>query len=459
MGNSAAILVEIENGGSIRGGENLEGKVLLDVGKETSADSLIFRFYGVEETRIKENSDENARRYKEPAYTHFTEFVMHRFVGGSLAPGCYLFPFEVALPRGLAGSQYFGTGTSICSISYHCEVKLLQPGKLLFHVQNSCDVLMNDEPHASFPTPMFLGPTSCKVSFMSVNTCGMITFGGKVNTTSVSWNEKFRLDCGICNQSTAHVKALEIIVKRYTSCKAEGLYDSTSYTVFKRRIDVSRLVGAQPLKTKQDGAVDYRCVAVLEQIKGAELGVDISISNDNRPSFSGRLINVRYKLSLTVKTTFGTNNGSISIPIIMRRHGFQFPVRHGFQFPGIAFKAKKRHTKSADENAIEAAAALLSQPPVLLAQDYDTVGSLLLMVLQSSAWQEVSALKDWLAHSPHNINLLTPDTMSPLFECIKTYRSYCAFCQTLGMAMNDVNSTNKCTTHTLQRLRGRFLRR
>ena len=68
------------------------------------------------------------------------------------------------------------------------------------------------------------------------------------------------------------------------------------------------------------------------------------------------------------------------------------------------------------------------------------------MVLQSSAWQETSVLKDWLAHSPNNINLLTPDTMPPLFQCIKGSNSHYTFCLMLGMAMNDTKSTNKCTT-------------
>ena len=265
MGNSASLSTEIENNGTIYGGEKLKGKVLLRVRRAISAESLIFRFYGLEVTSVSTGSE--SPTYGETANIYSTEVILHRYDGGSVARGGYAFPFEVALPRGLPGSQVFnGKDGEKSSISHHCEVKLLRPGKLPYYTKNSCDVLMNDEPHVPVPTPMFMGPTSCKVSFMSVNPCGMISFGGKVNTISVCGNERFRLDCGICNQSTAHVKALEIVVKKITSRKAEGHVLTISHTVFERRIDVSRLVCSQPHKNKTDGAVDYGYVVVLEQI-------------------------------------------------------------------------------------------------------------------------------------------------------------------------------------------------
>ena len=107
-----------------------------------------------------------------------------------------------------------------------------------------------------------------------------------------------------------------------------------------------------------------------------------------------------------------------------------------------------KYTLPTDWNAVEVPTAvlLLSEPSIVLAEGYDTVRSLYVMVKGSNQWQEIIVLKDWLSHSPYNINLLTPDTMVPLFQCIKGDYSFYTFCQTLGAAMNDVNSTNKCTT-------------
>jgi hypothetical protein len=129
---------------------------------------------------------------------------------------------------------------------------------------------MNDEPYAPFPTPMFLGPTSSKVSSIIGNPSGMIMFGGKVNTTSVCANEKLRVDYGICNQSTARVKALTIALVRCILYSAEGHRDSTSQTVFCKRIKAAKLVGAEP----GDVAVDADYDAILEQINEGEFGVE-----------------------------------------------------------------------------------------------------------------------------------------------------------------------------------------
>jgi hypothetical protein len=100
---------------------------------------------------------------------------------------------------------------------------------LTWDVKNSREVLMNDEPYLSFPTPMFIGPTTTKVTFMCLISRGTMTFGGKVNTTNVCANEKLRLDYGICNESTSRVKALEIDVICYIAFSAEGHCYNTSH--------------------------------------------------------------------------------------------------------------------------------------------------------------------------------------------------------------------------------------
>jgi Arrestin (or S-antigen), N-terminal domain len=438
MGNSAYIVLKLESNGTLSGGATLRGKVLLDVIQTISADSLIFRFYGHEVTKVKAGSDSDT---EETANIYSAEAILHSFDGCSVAPGRYAFPFEVALPRGLPGSQGYNTNWTpeSCSISYHCEAKLDRSGVICkWNVENSCVVLLKDEPYASFSTPMFLGPTLSKVSFMMAYSCGVIKFGGKVNTTSVCANEKFRVDYGIRNQSTADVKTLTIVLKCFTSFTARGYCKDVTHTIFEKHIEAVNLVGAEPLHEIRDGAVDHDYGTMLEHINEGEFGVDIPISGDILSSYYGSLMTVRYELLLSMTTAFGTNNETISIPIMIHRRGFNFG--------GGVPKVETNHTMPVHWTALEMPTTVLNEPSVHLAYGYDTVGSLYVMVKESRKWQEVAVLKDWLSHSPRNINLLMPDTMLPLFRSIKSDTSFYALCQTLGVAMNDISSTNKCTT-------------
>lgn len=461
-GSSAYIVIEFENNGNICAGDPLKGRLLLDVRKTISADYLMFRFYGHERTAVIYTvqvpyyetvtvmvGDQYQTRQEQRFRTEYrtahdsvnifsAEVILHTFRDGSIAEGQYAFPFEVAIPRGLPGSQHYNSGGNSCSISYHCEAKLHRPGMLTWSVKNSREVLMNDEPYKSFPTPMFIGPTTTKVTFMCVISRGTMTFGGKVNTTNVCANERLRLDYGICNESTSRVKALEIDVICYIGFSADGHTFNTSHKTFSRRIEAASLIGADPLKEKGDGVVDYK--AILKQINQAECGVDIPIGNDIRSTYNGRLSSVRYELSMSIKTTFGTRNKTIKIPIIMHRNGSNFS--------DVVPEVEEAHPVPNDWNAVEipTAVLILEEPEVILSEGYDTVNSLLLMVKQSSQWWEINALNDWLAHSPNNINLLTPDKLHVLFKCIKGDYSYYTFSKSIGEAMKaNIDSTNKCT--------------
>jgi prophage DNA circulation protein len=55
MGNSAFIVIQIENNGSNCAGETLKGRILLDVRKAFPANDLLFRFYGDEKTEVRVN--------------------------------------------------------------------------------------------------------------------------------------------------------------------------------------------------------------------------------------------------------------------------------------------------------------------------------------------------------------------------------------------------------------------
>lgn len=470
MGNSAYLVIEIERNGSFCAGSPIRGRLLLDVQKRISADYLMFRFYGHEktavvytvqvpyevivtvtnngryETRSETRYRTECRTAHDSANLYSSEVILHRFDGGTVAQGRYAFPFEFTIPSGLPGSQSYSSGGDQFSISYHCQAKLHRPGMLTWNVKNSCEVLLNDEPYISIPTPMFLGPITTKVTFMKVISRGTITFGGKVNSSNVCANESLTFNYGISNESTSRVKAVEIYLNCYISFSADGHHSSSSHNIFTRRIEAASLQGADRLLKK--GEREFDSDALLRRINEGEFGLDIGIPNDVRSSYKGRLASVSYELSMAVMTTFGSKNKKIRTEIIFHRCGFNFA--------GEVPQMEEAIAVPANWNGIEAPNAVLiisenqlksgiGSEIVEVSVVHDTVDGLTSMVKESNQWQETATLKEWLDHSPNNVNLLTPEAMHSVFQSIKCQYTFYTFCQAIGEAMNSPNSANKCT--------------
>jgi hypothetical protein len=135
-----------------------------------------------------------------------SEVVLHRFTGGSVAEGSYAFPFEVAIPPGLPGSQIVRSDDSFWGINYCIEAKLHRTGISAWEFKNSCEVLLNDELYDTIPVPLFLGPCTSRVScLMELLPRGTLTFGGKVHSNACG-NETLRVNYAIHNESTAGVR-------------------------------------------------------------------------------------------------------------------------------------------------------------------------------------------------------------------------------------------------------------
>jgi hypothetical protein len=161
-----------------------------------------------------------------------------------------------------------------------------------------------------------------------------------------------------------------------------------------------------------------------------ELGLEIPIKKDIRSTYTGTLITVRYELTMSIKTTFGTSNSTIMVPIIAHRCGSNFT--------GVVPEVEAVYAVPVDwvvPRADVPTAVLISEQQTVC-DEYDTVERLIATVKESTQWQESSVLRDWLVHSPLNIGLLTADRMYHLFQGIKGDYSYYTFCQAIGDAMN-----------------------
>jgi Arrestin (or S-antigen), N-terminal domain len=437
MGSTASLAIEIENNGSVSAGGKIRGKVLLDVRKVTSADFLIFCFYGHELVNVQWSEPEGGHSIARAEAVIFLSKIvsLHSFKGGSVEKGHFEFPFEVAIPEGLPGSQSYKEGRSFCKIEYFCAAKLHRPGTFKFDVQR--EVLMNDEPYEAFPVPLFIGPTSPKVYFMGLTSRGTITMGGNVSTSNACGGDTLRVNYAIQNNSTSKVKALEIQLVCFIKLNAENKFHFGGVVIFKERILHPMLNGTKPMKEIKEGSIDM--TALRDQINEGEFGVNIPIPEDVLYTFIGKYSSITYELSLAIKTSFGSSNSTIKVPIIMHRRRADFAK----QVPAVGQSFKKPEGWSAV--TIPTAALILDEPAVARPANYDTTQGLILAINAINPWQEINTLKDWLAHSPLNVTLLTPHTIFQLFQCIKGDASFFAFCRTIGEAMNAPDSVNKCT--------------
>lgn len=311
MGNTAGnIVFEFDNGTRVYPGAKLHGRLILKVWKEINADHLVLSFAGLEKTRI---SEDESNSYNDQATIFSSTVILTTFAGGSIVEGCYAYTFEFTIPRGLPRSF----NRRSCSISYHCVAELSRDGILAGNVKGYRVVRMNEEPSRSLPMqPMLLRPFTSKVTFMCLNSRGTMTFGGIVNSTNLCTTEKLRLDFEICNESTSRVKSVIIYITRYEELRA-GSIARVGFVnrVCSMRVNLVNMVGANPLQKNGDGVVDRN--AILKRIAEGKysFGVYVPIGAVSRSSYSGKLITIRYELTMTVRTTFGTTNSSINIPM------------------------------------------------------------------------------------------------------------------------------------------------
>ena len=427
MGNYPADLrFELENNGSVFAGGKLKGKVLLHVRIATTANFLSLRFHGRE---VAEYRNRDHPLYK-VAEIFTSEVVLHSYTEGSVAVGHYEYPFEVAIPSGLPGSQVFANGYNYGGVEYVCKVKLHRPGYFITTVKKYCDILLLDEPYETFPVPLFLGPVTTKMYTMGTKFDGTIMFAGRVNTSNACGHDVLQVNYAIHNESTTRVKALNVDLTVHFGVTAGWIEQKFEDVIFSKRIDAAGVAGVKAKQTIGDGEVD--CNSLLIQLTDTEFGIDIPIGVIPS-SYNGAITSVKFELSMTIITTCGSNNPTIRVPIIIHSWSRLSQVDELSPVP-TGWTASMVPTSK----------VISYEPTVALAADYDTVGGLIKM-MESNRWQEVNALKDWLSHSLNNINLLTPDEMFKLFKCIKGDSSIYSFCRALGEAMNTLKSSNKCT--------------
>ena len=461
FGSTANVVVEFENNGMLSPGARLVGRVVLNVLKEVLAECLTLTFYGAENTIVHVGKDNT--HYEKVVIFNISN-VLDTFGGIPIRPNQYTYLFDIPIPPDVPGTQWFKAIFDLCAISYHCEAVLHRKGMFTWNVKHASEVTINDQPYVSAPTKMYVGPVASDATFKFGGQRGTIMFGAVVNTTHVTPNQTLRLNYAIRNMSRSHIKSLEISVRQVVWYVAAGFVSLNLYTMFKKRIEGCNLPGASPIDSGNvNGNGDYN--AFLRQINDGEFGLDIPIGDIDLPTLFGKLISVKYELCVDIKTTFGTANSNVKIPIIMNRNSSPYnPVRAEcdqtvINAAQVAIEVEEEKEKvdiispdnrggGADRAGVVAEVEVKTSgdiPGASCRVEYDTVDNLRMLLKDCHELEEINVLRDWLAHSPNNINLVTPDALRPLYQCIKGNYTFYTFSRELGEAMSQVTSSNKCT--------------
>jgi hypothetical protein len=499
----ATLTFVFQDDGKLCPGSRLRGRLLLTVHKEIVAEFVSMRFYGVENTRV--HIRENSWAYQDSEIFSVIN-ILDTFTGPSLLRNTYTYHFDIPIPPHIPGSQKWKRAGNKFKISYHCQAMLHRKGMLTWNVKAESLVEIHDEPYFSLPTAMYIGPVTTDAKYMFGSPPGSnITYGAEVHTIYVSPNKTLRVNYAIQNTSASRVKALDICIKQIVWVTACGYFQLSVKKIFSKRIDGAKLTIETIDNNKREiGDMDYNYNMLLQRIKEGEFGFDLPIGAVNQSTFSRTLCMVKYELRIKVMTTFGTPNSKIKIPIIINRNDSIYRPVHvgktenvenvvGVEIaqgmeeegkvdiipPDSNPKNNRNHQNDKNNNNVHVTQSTsdqdhfispvdaatpdltavytavteatevstettdaLSMLPVL---DPDTVEQLIQTLKGSHEVEEINILRDWLASSPTNINLLTPVALYSLFQSIKGYYNIYMICRAIGEAMSQQNSCNRCT--------------
>ena len=162
MGNTSSfatggiIAIELDKNGIVIPGETLNGKVYLEVFKDSiSADYLDVIITGKEHTKVSYNksieSDGKSRNETHYAFEEHVFFNKHCILfqfqnGGKVNKGRYEYPFSITIPVGLPGRQGETSGSEYFAIRYYLDVRLHRSGFMTWDIKNNREILMTDPP-------------------------------------------------------------------------------------------------------------------------------------------------------------------------------------------------------------------------------------------------------------------------------------------------------------------------
>jgi hypothetical protein len=334
---SSSLSIVIDNcNGDLTRGVILSGKVLLIIHSDfVDIQTLSIQITGEENIQYRAllfNSMATSYRTENALFLNLPQIAVseQRYVRGS-----YSFPFTFQLPKGVPIPVSFHRKSMVnpfitsrlkWSSVYKLEAFLrfsnFQTISCLYDFKNpTSSVLLGNK------LPICITPKSIKL-----RGGGQITLGLYLPNSILTENENFTISYFIQNVSRTQIKNVHFTVKEYITFKARFLNWSTEVVSF---IPTNVGFGEEiSIKTSQHSLkkvyVESDMYLTSNDIKydleTMKYSFDGKMPNRSDAlkeipvmmSFPGQFVQIRYELIMTVITSFGTNNPSISVPVTLQ---------------------------------------------------------------------------------------------------------------------------------------------
>jgi hypothetical protein len=335
-------------------GTEMKGKTFLEVIKEKNdiemleieivGEEVAFHTYSSEKDGEGSGSTACRENYQ------FFNLCCQRipFIDGFFSPGSYEFPFEFSLPENLPASMKAVSPSNqkdYCSISYRIEAKIKNSKTKKWEI---CESFPFSVPSSSSTFhshsalmevsqfPLYIPPQFMKVKSFSCLEKGTMLLGLYSPTAvlslpieggdeskgpGISASVDFEVSYLLQNSSTIEVKGFEVAIVEHLLWKPEETPFKTSIPVFSKKLQEKDILYYESTSLSSVDGEDRKMRKHLEAMKAVIKGsLSSSVSNSSSPheTFHGRLITIQHELVMTVVTSsFGTNNPTISTPIIL----------------------------------------------------------------------------------------------------------------------------------------------
>eukprot|EP01040_Poterioochromonas_malhamensis_P014394 gene14394-15931_t len=319
MGQKHATLAVMVDQSEIVPGEPITGRVYLDVLKseKTNSTSLILTLSGIETTEVRWTQSANVNG-KPQTTSHSTsqthEIVKHAYTLASSDDGYFVagrqeYPFQVTIPVGSPPSisaAIHGTSGGECSVTYSIEAKLTQPGWFKWDIKTNASLIVKPHPSPSVSqAPIYVTPSRHDITYF----CCCLYYGqgsitlGLQTAGLLCHNSPFDIAYVIQQQSSAEITGLEITIVEDLTWFANSKHRSIRTKLYES-VTMPQL--ADPSQTADD---------LRQALEARRYKVSGEFSSAAKGTMKSALVEVKHTLIMTVKTSFGSTNPTVSAPL------------------------------------------------------------------------------------------------------------------------------------------------
>lgn len=224
-----------------------------------------------------------------------------------------VYPFTFHIPDHLPSSMYHEDGRGgYCSIRYKVKLHLMRG------TDQEVPVQIMAKPPSTKPVPSLADPMPTRIAFMYCVPQGRITWAASADNTRVGIGDCLTVNLGMKNESSAKLERIEAKLEQVIEWQSSS-HHSTSTNKSLIRCSSFEITEYMASKKKRSQELSPRSMSVYEEvldtIQQGRNQVTFHIPDHLPQSYTGKLIRVRYYISIKAKTPFCYTSPKIHIPI------------------------------------------------------------------------------------------------------------------------------------------------